>query len=164
MAKIGRPLGSKSKRKKYRWYVWNKRFTSLKEVSEDPRCFWNVTFLTYLVRFGIPLSKAVGVPPRLRQYKVWGQHFNDLKSIAKDPRCKCSYHILLKKLQEGHPLQEVVDTYVPDRYAITCWGETFVSLYALSRDPRCTNSYKELRKLYSKGHSIEQAATPFGLD
>lgn len=84
----------KKKPLKYSYRVWGQKFSSLKDVANDPRCEVSLTYLQEKIKRGRSIRHAVLAykhPP----YIIWGEHFNSLREIVDDPRCSLNYDDLL---------------------------------------------------------------------
>jgi hypothetical protein len=140
--------------------VWDSDFESPAQIAKDPRCTATYAELLTLLRWGVPLERAVCAPERQRLV-CWGEEFKSLAAIAKDPRCKVTYLTLAKKYKAGTPLEVAASGR-----EVECWGQQFPSLLALSRDPRCQVSYITLMKRLSREMSLTQATCllPLGLE
>ncbi|MFA5345366.1 MAG: hypothetical protein WC315_03750 [Candidatus Omnitrophota bacterium] len=91
--------------------VWGQSFSTIKLITQDPRCEVSYQTLVQRLSKGINPDEAVKKSPPTRICKslvCWGQNFASIKDLALDSRCKVGYSVLLKKLNKGVIPEEAV--------------------------------------------------------
>jgi hypothetical protein len=96
------------------WQCWGKKFSSMVEIANDPRCVVNSSTLKNRLTRGWPIMEATSRPMQVHRkpcrYICWGEKFSSLKNVADDVRCLVRSKTLHQRIRTGWPLEEAVST------------------------------------------------------
>jgi hypothetical protein len=84
--------------------IWGQEFSTVKLISQDPRCEVSYQTLVQRLANGVAPIDAVKKSPPTRICKAltcWGEPFVSIRALVLDPRCEVGYSVLLKKLKNG---------------------------------------------------------------